>query len=104
VAAVTSTDTPVAQAPDRTLVGSRRLREMLPVGRTTFYRTIARPDFPVPVQVVDHGPYLWYLHEVEAWLETRRRRPGAAELARSPATMQSTASATPSGNCWATAS
>ena len=62
--------------PTRRLIDSVELRSLWPVGRTTFYKAIKSPDFPTPIQLVDGGDYLWYLEEVAAWLETRRRHPG----------------------------
>lgn len=50
---------------------------MLACGRTTFYKTIRSGGFPEAIQIVDGADYCWYLDEIEAWPESRRRRPGA---------------------------
>lgn len=70
---VTPTETP---HPTRRLIDSTELQVMLRVARTTFYKLIKLDDFPDAIELIDQGDYLWYLDEVEAYLETRRRHPG----------------------------
>lgn len=74
--AVTTTTTLNTDQPDRRLIDSAELRKMLPVARTTFYKTIARPEFPTPIQLIDGGDYLWWSDEIDIYLESRRRHPG----------------------------
>jgi hypothetical protein len=73
VPVVTPTETP---HPTRRLIDSAELKVMLNSKRTTFNKVIKQPEFPLAIELIDEGDYLWYLDEVETYIETRRHRPG----------------------------
>jgi predicted DNA-binding transcriptional regulator AlpA len=69
---------PTTAPATRRLIDSAQLKARLPIGRTTFYELIKRPEFPTPVVLTEGGDYFWFEDEVDAWLETKRRHPGVA--------------------------
>jgi len=96
--------TPTPMNP-RALLSRRQVALKLDTSVSNVSRVIKRnADFPAPVLLDARGSFRWHEHEIDAWIDTRRRVPPeerqertaaavAAEGARRRATKQTTASA-----------
>ena len=55
-----------------TLLKANELAERLNCSRATIYRLIARGELPRPIYLAKNCPR-WSPHEIDAWIEARRK-------------------------------
>jgi prophage regulatory protein len=74
---------PQAQTAVTRTIRRHELREMVPLADTTIYDMEQRGEFPQRFYLTSRC-VVWDLHEVEAWLEERRRASRAKAVKRAP--------------------
>ena len=54
------------------LLRFKKLRERVPLGRTTIWRMVKDERFPAPVRIGKNG-IAWRSDEIQKWIENRER-------------------------------
>ncbi len=73
----------IKSRPIRRTIRRAQLREIVPLANTTIYEMEQRGEFPKRFYLTPRC-VVWYLAEVEAWIEERRLASDASQIKRAP--------------------